>query len=152
MTKAQFEAETLALRDTMYRISVGLLGYSPDRADAIQSCLLKAWQHRDRLRDAVAFKPWILRILVNECRTVQRKGMRVSLADVPDTPQEMPGRDLRDAIQGLPPKLRLPVLLHYVEDMPIGDVARSLGVPAGTVKSRLSRARELLRMAIGEEV
>lgn len=152
MTKEQFEAQTLALRDTMHRVAASLLARPHDRADAIQSCLLRAWQHRERLRDEAHFRPWLLRILVNECHTVLRKSRRMVLTGMPDAPQQMPDSGIRDAIQALPERLRLPVMLHYVEDLPIREVAQAMGIPEGTVKSRLSRARALLKSAICEEV
>lgn len=154
MTKEQFEAQAMPLRDTMHRVTVSLLARPHDRADAVQSCLLKAWQYRDRLRDQARFRPWLLRILVNECHSLLRRDMRFLLVDVPDAhaDEAVDTGDLRDAIQALPEKLRLPVLLHYVEDIPLREVAQALGIPEGTVKSRLSRARGLLKSAVREEV
>lgn len=154
MTKEQFESQVLALADTMYRVSCSLLRRPQDRHDAMQSCLLRAWEHRNRLRDESRFRAWLLRILVNECHTLLRRGMRLVLTDAPEATQEdaLPDRFLRDAIEALPVPLRLPVVLHYVEGLTTVEVGRVLGIPPGTVKSRLSRARTQLKQTIGEEV
>jgi len=56
------------------------------------------------------------------------------------------------AVDSLPPELRVTLILHYVEDLPVGDVARATGVAAGTVKARLYRAREMLKAQTSEGI
>lgn len=152
MTKEQFEENILNLADTMHRISKSLLARPQDRDDAIQNCLLKAWQSRQRLRDLDCFRPWALRILVNECHSLLRKSMRMVPMEMPDEPQEMPDVFLYEAIQALPERYRLPLLLYYVEDFSIKETAQTLRIPEGTVKSRLHKARNELKLTIREEV
>lgn len=151
MEKEQFETLAMELADTMYRVSSGLLRRPQDRHDAMQSCLLKAWQARHRLRDPARFRPWLLRILINECHTLLRKNRRLVYTDIPEQPHHMPDSSLHDAVMALPERYRLAVLLHYVEGASVAETALALGIPEGTVKSRLSQARRRLREALGEE-
>lgn len=152
MTKQQFENQVLALVDMMYRVSSSMLPSLHDRNDAVQSCLLRAWQKLPSLRDEASFRPWLMRILINECRMIHRKGRRILYTDAPEKPQEMPDHALRDAILALPEKLRLPIVLHYIEGASVQETAQALGIPEGTAKTRLRRARRLLKETLEEEV
>lgn len=154
MTKEDFEDQAMALADTMYRVSSMLLRRPQDRQDAMQSCLLRAWQNRHQLRKMDRFKPWLMRILVNECHTLLRKSRNMVLTDIPQQQQEAEAPDLawKHCVEALPLSLREVVALHYMEGWPVAEVAKALGVPSGTVKSRLSRAREQLRAQWKEEV
>ncbi len=152
MTKDQFEHEALALADSLYRVSAMLLRRPVDRQDAIQSCLLKAWRRQGQLREMEKFKPWLMRILVNECHTLLRKSQRMVLVDPPEQ-QIMPqDTGLKECVEALPTRLREVIALHYMEGWPVKDVARALGIPEGTVKSRLNHARKALRDQWQEEV
>jgi RNA polymerase sigma-70 factor (ECF subfamily) len=113
----------------------------------------KALAKRETLRDERAFRAWMIRILVNECHSIHRRAARETLVDeVPEpSPPGDSGTALREAILSLPEKLRLPVILHYMDGYPLSDVARALHVPEGTVKSRLARAREQLRDILSDE-
>jgi len=73
MTDEAFAKAILALTETMYRVCYAQLRQQADREDAVQEALKKAWEKRRTLRDESAIKPWMLRILMNECRNIQRK-------------------------------------------------------------------------------
>jgi RNA polymerase sigma factor (sigma-70 family) len=72
----------------------------------------------------------------------------------PPPPPDLPGEhlDLHEAIRSLPPEYRSVVVLHYLVDLPVDEVAAVLAVPLGTVKSRLSRARAALATRLRTEV
>lgn len=153
MTKTFFEQEIASLGDSMYRVSATLLRRPPDRQDAMQNCLLKAWEKRHTLREPSLFRPWLMRILVNECHTLLRKNQRLVYSEtLPEKAQNEEDSLLRDVVMGLPEKIRLVVALHYMEDITVEEVAQILRIPTGTVKSRLSRGRQLLRENLQEEV
>ncbi len=103
----------------------------------------------------------MVRILINECYTILRKSKRIVLADAPEDSNDSPSdpmdghlrdRALHEAVQALPEKHRLAVVLHYIEGATVQEAAAMLRVPVGTVKSRLNAARGLLRAALREEV
>lgn len=136
----------------LYRISMSILHHAPDAEDAVQQGLLRAWEHRDRGRPGCE-RAWITRIVINECRNIQRHRMRVvpmeTLAEPEWTP---PDTRLRDAMASLPEKYRLPVLLKYMEGMTEREAAAALGMTTAGLKSRLLRARRALATALREEV
>ena len=157
MDKQEFADRVHAMQERLYRIAYGQLREEQDRRDAVQEAVLKAWQSRERLRDAAYFETWLIRILINECHNIQRAGRRFfpseRLPEQPYTEKNMEGSDadLRRAILALPMKLRLPVMLHYIEGYTTEEAGRILHVPVGTVRSRLKKARVLLRAQLGEE-
>lgn len=143
MDRDEFSQRILDMRPTLYRVSYGLLSSQSDREDAVQSAILKAWQKQGKLRDERAMQGWVVRILVNECYNILRSRSRVtSVAEVPEriAPPDS-NAELHDALLQLPDKLRLPVILHYMEGYSVEEMAHILRLPQGTVKSRLRRAR-----------
>lgn len=152
MTQEAFEAEVTRLTQSMYRVSFALLPRLQDRQDAVQNAILKAWQHKDRLRDEGSFAPFLLKVLVNECHTIHRKTRRELYIPIPEEGADLPDTALREAVSALPEKLKTAVVLHYMEGAKEEEIARILRIPRGTVKSRLNRARMLLQKALSEEV
>lgn len=156
MDEKEFAERVHAMQERLYRMTYGQLREEQDRRDAVQEAILKAWQSRDRLRDKAYFETWLIRILINECHNIQRAGRRVvpveKLPEQPYIEKNMEGSDaqLREAVLMLPMKLRLPVMLHYIEGYTTEEAGRILHVPAGTVRSRLRKARELLKTALDE--
>lgn len=154
MTSEVFAQRIVAMQPTLYRVSYGLLRQPHDRDDAVQECIRKAWEKQARLRDERVMKAWVIRILINECYNVLRHRQREmpseELPEPPAPPDAHPA--LHDAVLRLNDKLRVPVVLHYMEGYELAEIAGMLRVPTGTIKTRLSRARKLLREMLGEEV
>ena len=154
MDKQEFTARVLAIEGRLYRISCGLLKEEQDRLDAAQEAVIRAWQNLDRLRHEAFFETWLTRILINECRNIQRSLSRVLPLDVVPEQPALPDADgeLRRAVAALNVQLRLPVLLKYMEGYRTREIARILKIPEGTVKSRLRRARVELKRMLGEGI
>ena len=153
MDSREFARRTEAMQGALYRVAYGLLLNRADCADAVQEALLRAWEKRGSLREAAYFETWLTRILINECYSMlRRRRAALPLDGIPD-PAAPPDADpaLHDAIARLEAKLRLPVVLHYMEGYGINDIARMLRVPVGTVKTRMARARALLRLQLTDE-
>ena len=95
-----------------------------------------------------------MRILVNECYTLLRQRRRVvPMDELPVRALDAPALSpLQSAIQALPEQLRTPLLLKYMEGMTEKEVAEALRLPVSSVKSRLFRARKLLKQELNEEV
>lgn len=146
-----FVGEVTAMERTLYRVSRSILKNPADCADAVQEALKKAWENRSRAENGY-FRAWLTRIVINECRNVQRQKRRViPLAEIPQNSLvDAPGTALRDAVFGLPEKLRLPLILNCLEGFTVAEAARMLRIPVGTVKWRLSKAREILRKELDE--
>ncbi|MCL2867096.1 MAG: sigma-70 family RNA polymerase sigma factor [Clostridia bacterium] len=147
ITKEVFGQKAIASAQAQYRIAWAILGNKADCQDAMQEALLKAWAARHKLRDERYFNTWLIRILINECKTIRRKQAKHVL--MPEAQQAVetrqPDTELRYAIDTLPEKLRLPLVMHYFEGYPVKDIAKALASPTGTVKNRLLEARKRLR-------
>lgn len=147
MTNEAFAARIIEMQGTLYRVTCTLLHDHSDREDAVQSAIEKAWHKRNLLRDEGKLKPWITRILVNECYQILRRQKREApIEAIPDA--SVPAGadpDLYRFFHDLPDTLRLTMVLHYLEGWDVKDVARIQRIPVNTVKSRLSRGREKLK-------
>ena len=150
MDKAEFTAAVLEAEPALYRVAKAMLRSEQDCADAAQQAILRAWEQLDTLRRPKYFKTWLTRILINECRAILRLRQRLApykqeQAECTPAPAADDHSDLYEALLSLDEKYRLPVVLFYLEGFKTHEIAGLLGVPEGTVKSRLRTARELLR-------
>ena len=147
MDKTEFAAAVLAAEPTLYRVARSMLPCEADCADAAQSAILRAWEKLDTLKSPEYFRTWLVRILINECRSALRR--RARFAGEPDESLPVPEPERYDelyaALYSLDEKYRLPVTLHYLEGFRLAEIAEMLRLPQGTVATRLRRARELLR-------
>jgi len=126
--------------------------------DAVQDGLIRAWRDLPGLRDPEAFDGWLHRLTVNACldlaRRRRRRPIEVELSPIlhPAIADDSIGvarRDLVDnVLRSLDPDGRAIVVLHYYLGMPLPEVAATLSIPVGTVKSRLHRALGTMRIAI----
>ena len=141
--------------DRQYRLAGVILGNAVDAQDAVHDALVLAWERFGGLRDHDRFEAWFGRILVNRCRDLLRARGRHAATELMVAPRESdevggPFRDPgeraagRDAVArafgALTVDERLVLVLRYWEDLPVDDIAERLGIPSGTVKSRLHAA------------
>lgn len=135
----------------LYGLARTQVARDADCADVVQEAVYKAFKAIRTLRETAYFKTWMIQILLNECRQWQRKNKRMPTVELSSfqmaaktvhAPYE--AIEVVEAVKGLEPELRLVVWLHYYEDLPVRQIALRVGVPEGTVKSRLHRARLLL--------
>ena len=161
---AAFEELTVAYSPEMFRLAAAMVG-PDDAADMVQEAFVSAWRELPRLRDADRWESWLRSILMNRCRNALRTRTRrpqLVLLD-PDgheTPRQMahePMRDvdnrwaMHDALGALRPEDRAVIVLHYLADLPLRQVAGVLGLRLGTVKSRLNAGLRALRAADRDE-
>lgn len=142
-------------RLNIYRIAKGILKEEKDIEDAIQNTVIKAFENIKSLKKDEFFKTWLIRILINECNTILRKGKKYTSFDENlvneeyyDTYKDM---ELTSAIASLNEELRVTTVLYYLDDISTVEIAKILDVAEGTVRSRLARARAKLKEIIGEE-
>jgi RNA polymerase sigma-70 factor, ECF subfamily len=144
------------LWDPAYRLAFAMLGDREAAEDAVQEAALKAWRGVRRLRrNTPSLRAWFLTIVANQCRSMRRAHWWRVLR-VPQVP-EMTGRagagdderlDLESAFRTLSDAQRLILALHYYLDLPIEEVAATLGVSKSAAKSRVIRAVRALRPAL----
>jgi RNA polymerase sigma-70 factor (ECF subfamily) len=145
------------------------VGNEADARDATQEAFLSAWRERRGLRDPGRFDAWFGRILVNSCRQVMRGRRRravreIAASDLGDPIDSLVARDpapddrsatldtIERAFERLSAPERAILVLHHLEHRPLGDIAATLDVPVGTVKSRLHAARSSLERALEAEL
>ena len=132
-----------------------------DRAtDAVQNALVRAWRDLPTLRDPDRFDAWLHRLTVNACldlaRRRRRRPIEVGVLEIEqrsggDPTDALGDRELVNAVlRRLDEHGRSIVVLHYYLGMPLTEVAATLGIPTGTVKSRLHRALGEMRLAVAE--
>ncbi|VYU46583.1 sigma-70 family RNA polymerase sigma factor [Clostridium tertium] len=141
---------------SIYRVAKGILSSEDDIEDAIQNTILKAYSNIKTLRKEELFKTWLIKILINECNKIYNFNKKcISLDKVIE--EQYNGKyenlDLKIAVDSLPEELRLVIVLFYFEDLKISEVSEIIGIPEGTVKSRLSRAKTKISESInGKEI
>ena len=135
-----------------YRLAFGLLRSEADAEDAVQEAVLKAWKHFERFRSGSDIRPWLLKIVANQCRdqlrnrwhgVIKTPFMRNDATDAMVSPEDL---DLRRVLAGIPYDQRLVLVLRYYLDLPFEEVGRTLGVSAKAAKSRTHRALKRLRL------
>ncbi len=159
-----FEALVGPYVQEMYRLAAAIVG-TDDARDVTQDALVAAWRGFGQLRDRASVRAWLHVILVNHSRNALRtrsrrpRPIRIDdtrdldrLGAVGDSSAAGAERDRLDrAFETLTPDQRAVLALHYTLDLAIPQVAATLGIPQGTVKSRVHGAIERLRAALGEE-
>jgi RNA polymerase sigma-70 factor (ECF subfamily) len=175
MSKDAFEAQVLAILGPLHGVARRLTKNVADAEDLVAESVTRAWRARATLTDDGAFRAWMFRILNNTFISERRKQLarpwEEPLGD--DSTDEAPNfslferlhqpfllwfatpeqefidkllrEDLDRALSALPDHHRVVVVLADVEGLKYGDIAETLGVPVGTVRSRLARARGALQ-------
>jgi RNA polymerase sigma-70 factor (ECF subfamily) len=149
--------------ESLYRFAYRLSGTENDARDLVQETYRRAFEAINQLRDKAAARSWLFKILLNCYRQRRRQDMLVSYCSPEDlydredqrhkgsegqTDEEyydIEPQRLQQAIEELDEVFRIPLLLFYMEEFSYRDIADQLGIPLGTVMSRLNRAREHLR-------
>lgn len=151
MTKSEFVQRVRDMERRLYRVSRTLLSHDADCEDAVQETLLKAWARLDSLREERYFETWLVRILINECKTIWRKrpSLETELPDNLNIAQSEP-YNLFEALMALPKRHRITLELHYIEGYKTREIAGLLGISESTVKWRLAQGRKRLKQELGE--
>lgn len=149
--KRAFETIIMEVIDSLYRVAYGILQNEEDASDAISNATLKAYEKINMLKNLEFFKTWITRIVINESNTIIRQNKKVVYIDNYAENQRNTyinnneiSIDVNRAMNKLDKNLNQIVILYYFEDLGIEEIANILEIPKGTVKSRLSRARQIL--------
>ena len=164
MAANDFQRQALQHLDALYNFAMYLTRKPPEADDLVQETYLRAFRFAHRFQPGTHLRAWLFQILRNTFLTFYRLREReAALAedgvpdwDVPmfhDAPDDSAGTmdahtDLERALRRLPEEFRTVLLLAEVEGMPLEEVARVMACPVGTVKSRIFRAKERLRILL----
>lgn len=138
----------IELRGDLFAYAFSITKSREDAEDAVHNAVIKAFDNLPKLKNKAKLKPWLFKILRNECLLLLRKRKRFTVLD-----EDIPGErmdveesiDLSSAVGSLPEELREAVVLYYKLGYSTSETADITGVPRGTVMSRLARARELIK-------
>lgn len=156
MTREELGTLILASERQLYSTAKTILKNDQECADAIQETIAKAFSKLDTLRNDSYAKTWLIRILINECYTLLRKSRKLVSLEEMSTAAEMEAdqkqdySDLYRAVNSLKEELRMPVILYYIEDFNVKEIAQILEITEGAVQKRLARAREKLKRILQE--
>jgi RNA polymerase sigma-70 factor (ECF subfamily) len=149
--------------DRVFSVSLRIMGNREQALDATQETFLTAFRKADQFKGNSALGTWIYRIAVNTCYDMLRKQKRRKTDPIPEhlDPTDHAAEDevdsaalrpeIRAALAAIPPDFRSAVILSDIEGLGLPEVAEVLGVPVGTVKSRVFRGRRLLARELGNQ-
>src|SRR5581483_10507896 len=152
-----FEAAALPHLGDIYRTATRLLADSTKADDVVQDVYLQAWKSFDKFEPGTNCRAWLYKILFHTMHHYRRKWLNSrivkesedlieqTVAWTPPVPDQLTDEEVLAALDEVPPDFRAVVLLVDVEEFAYKDAAAILNVPVGTVMSRLSRGRRLLR-------
>ena len=173
--ESRFEADALPLLPGLYSAAYRLTRNSADAEDLVQETFLRAYRGFHQFEEGTNLKAWLYRILmntfINEYRRRQRQPQTVSEDEIPDwylyskmaetgvepsaetsVIEALPDEEVQEALSSLPDQFRMAVLLADVEGFSYKEIAEIMGVPIGTVMSRLHRGRKALEKRLWDVV
>ena len=157
--RALYEVLVRRHNQRLYRAARAILRNDAEVEDVMQEAYVQAFAHLAQFRQEARFSTWLTRIAVHEALARRRRAQRQTPMEEPTvstlTPEEHAGSReiatiLETAIDDLPDNFREVLVLRTVEDMSVAETAEVLDIPEDTVKTRLFRARSLLREAIAD--
>jgi RNA polymerase sigma-70 factor (ECF subfamily) len=135
-----------------FRLAFALLHDAGEAEDAVQDAAFKAWRKIHQFHVGKPFRPWLLGIVANECRSrvrgrwwsvLRSREIRQASADTPS--DELASLELREALNRLPYDERLILILRFYVDLPYEEIAQQLGVSPKAARTRTERALKKLR-------
>ena len=141
----------------LYKTGISILKNDDDTCDAIQETLISAYKSINSLKNNEYFSTWIMRILINKCYDIIRKNKKVTYINEKmkeeDTYYEiyLQESDLENVLNQIDKDLKTVTVLYYYDDFSVNEISEILNIPEGTVKSRLSRARNKIYTILKEE-
>jgi len=154
-----FSQLAAARMNRLYRVATLIVRDQDAAADVVQDALLAAWRDMPSLRDPGSFDPWLRRLLVRACTRASARRRRSTVIEIPldlagtaldaDHPGALALHDQLDrGFRHLKHEQRVVIVLRHYLGLTLAETADAIGVPVGTVQSRLNRAMQALRAAL----
>ncbi len=145
-----------AYKDRLFSIAYTICQNREDAEDVMQDTLIRYCAAKREFESEEHIKAWLIRVAINRAKDLRASFWRRNKSDWEEGMATLPFEEPADgllfqAVMGLEEKYRIVVHMFYYEDYDIAEIARILGCPGGTVKSRLSRARRLLKTQLKED-
>ena len=160
--EARFESEAMPHLNDLFRTATRVTGERGQAEDVVQEVFLQAWRSFDKFEPGTNCRAWLYKILFHCVSHHRRKWFRMptlkeneehleaNLVQPESVPQHLTDQEILNALDGIPSDFRNVVLLVDVDEFAYKEVAEILGIPIGTVMSRLSRGRGLLRKRLAD--
>ena len=160
----EFESAALPHLNELYRTAVHLVRDRSEAHDLVQETYLQAWKAFHRFEPGTNCRAWLFKILINEVRHYRRRWFNTktvpeaepsfeeTLVAEPPVPEHIQDEEILAALDEIPREFREVVLLSDVQEFSYKEIAEMLGIPVGTVMSRLSRGRKQLRTKLANYV
>lgn len=152
ITQEELSALIMDNKDGMYRLAFSILRNDADAQDAVSEAIVLAFEKCHQLRKRSSAKSWLMQILVNSSKKIALQSNKYVLLENEiqyEQAEEFKDDDMWETVMELDEEFREVVVLYYYEQFSVREIGKMLRVPEGTVKSRLSRAREKLLRIIG---
>ena len=155
VNREEYERIVALYADVVFRVALSYAKTKEDAEDVLQNVFLKLLTKRVKFEDDEHIRKWLIRVAVNECNSLWSSFWRKNVEYIDRmeegiTFQNADYSDLYDAIKVLPAKLRIVLHLFYYEGCRTKEIADLLHIREATVRSRLTRARKLLKSQLGE--
>lgn len=159
-TKEGFEQLYKHFAPKAIRSATMMIGNKHLAADAVQETFLRIYSNLDKFDSSKPFEPWMYRILINECKRLCSKNKKIvyieeyfenMIVEEDKNSQNLEFEDLFKILESLDEKIRTPIILKYLNDMKIDDIAKILELNVNTIKSRLHFGRNKLKDMLSTE-
>lgn len=151
MNKERFTNKVLDAETTLYRVSMSMLKNEKDCEDAVQDAILIAYERLSTLKNEDYFTTWLIRILINVCNKQIKKRRKVYqseiMTDIGEN-DDYSNIEIKEIFEKLPLKIRTVIMLYYGEQFSVKEIKDILHIPEGTVKSRLAKGRNILKIEL----
>ena len=160
MQKENYEMAVSNYAEDIYRMVFSMVQAKEDAEDILQNVFMKLLLYQKEFHDSDHLRRWLIRVAINECNSLWTSSWRkkVELKDFSE--RDMTGNesfhnseyeDLYTAMRSLPPKLRIVIHLFYYDEFSTKEIASLLHILEATVRTRLSRARKLLKIQLDDQ-
>ena len=141
--------------DILYRICYVLLKNSSDAEDTVQETIIKYLEKKPELMDVEHTKAWLITVAKNKCMDLIRHRKRyenIEISNIKQASEEQINTEILEVLMSLPEKFRLVLVLYYVEEYQVKEIAKIINKTQSAVKMRLQKGRRLLREKYESEV
>lgn len=143
-----------AYGNILFRLCLIMLGNASDAEDAVQETMIRYLQKKPRFENAEHEKAWLIKVASNKCKDILRLKKRhpiVNIDEINEFTKDASDSGILDALMTLPDKYRMVLVLYYVEEYSIDNIAEMIGRTPSAVKMRLQKGRRLLEEAYRKE-
>lgn len=154
MDKNEFCKVITGCKKQLYATAFSILKNETDAEDAVCSAIQKGYAKLDSLRSPKKFQAWMAAIVRNEALQILRKKEQLPGNEMVESLLEPvcdSHNELFDIVMGLPEEYRIVIVLYYYNGLSIKEIAETLELATGTVKSRMNRGRNMLKEILGED-